>query len=422
MLIATLIFFLLCSIFFSAAETSMMAVNRYRLRHLSRKSHVRATRVLRLLERPDRLLSVVLIGNTFCNTVTAAIATMLAIHAFGDMGALVATVILTLVILIFGETAPKTVAVMFSQRVALFVSWPLMMLLKVFYPLVWMVNGTANATLRLFGIHVKKGGHESLSLEELRTIVHEAVGKGSSHYQDMLLRVLDMRQMTVDAVMVPKHEIYGIDLTQAWDTILTTILQCTHAFFPLYQGDVNKTRGMVSMRAVILLLQDKKISNASELLANAEEVYFIPTGALLHQQVLNFQQKKKKTGLVVDEYGVIQGLLTLQDVLEEIVGDFDAGALEAEQHMSRQEDDSILVDGAMSVRDLNRLAGWHLPAQGPRTLSGLIVEYLESIPEAMVCVRISGYPMEVVSVSHNTIEQVRVWASSHDAKPRDNPA
>ena len=415
MLIIVLLALILCSAFFSTAETSMMAVNRYRLRHLSRKSHRAAIRALRLLERPDRLLGVILIGNTFCTILASAIATIIAVNALGDMGALIATVVMTLVFLIFGETAPKTLAVMFSQRVALLVSGPLLWLLKLLYPLVWVVNGVANTTLRLFGVRIKKSTHDTLSLEELRAIVHEAAGRGSSHYQDMLLRVLDLQQVTVDEVMVPKHEVYGIDLSQDWPSILTVIFDSPHAYLPVYYERIDKIRGMISLRTLMRQLQKNTITKVEDLLAFVEEVYFIPASVLLHQQVLNFQQQKKRVGLVVDEYGDVQGLLTLKDVLEEIVGDFEVGSVEAEQHMERQPDNSILVDGSMSVRDLNRLVGWHLPVHGPRTLSGLIIEHLEIIPTTVVCIRIADYLMEVVSVSEHTIEKVRIWVSAQPA-------
>jgi Mg2+/Co2+ transporter CorB len=408
MFLLILIFLILLAAFFSASETSMMAVNRYRLRHLTRKSHVRAARVLKLLERPDRLLGVTLLGNTFAEIFASAIATLVAVHLFGETGALISSVGLTFIILIFGEIAPKTLAALYSQRVALLISGPLVLLLKVFYPLVWFVNLLANTSLRLFGIHVHKTEIEPLSIDELRSVVHEAAGKTSLHYQEMLLRVLDLQQLTVEEIMVPKNEIYGIDLDQDWDTIVTKMVQSSHAYVPLYREHIDNIQGMLTLRQALVMLHRANFGKI-DLQRLAQEVYFIPEGALLHQQVLNFQREKQHVGLVVDEYGDIQGMLTFRDLLEEIAGDFAMSTVEVEQLVSKQKDGSVLVDGSINIRVLNRLEDWHLPVSGPRTLSGLIIEYLESIPETPVCVRMDDYRIEVLSISGNTIQQIRIW-------------
>lgn len=410
--ILILVFLILLSAFFSVSETGMMAVNRYRLRHLARKSHKSAACALKLLERPDRLLGVILIGNTIANILASAIATVLAIQWFGDTGVMIATLILTLLILIFAETAPKTLAVLYSQRVALLVAFPLSFLLKIAYPIVWIVNGFANGLLYVFGVRVKKHAAEKLSIEELRSIVHETTTKSASNYQEMLLRVLDMQQITVEEVMVPKNEIDGIDLESDWDTIVGKLTQSKHSHLLLYRQHVEKTVGMLNLRRALISLCDPSF-NKDALIALADEIYFIPEGALLHQQLLNFQRQNQRIGLVVDEYGDIQGVLTLKDLLEEIVGDFSVNQAEVAQLFAEQSDGSVLVDGGISIRDLNRLAHWHLPINDSHTLSGLIIEQLEGIPKANVSVRIAGYPMEVLSVSHNTIEKVRVWPSLH---------
>lgn len=407
MFVTALILLILLAAFFSAAETGMMAVNRYRLRHLSRKSHARAIRVLKLLERPDRVLGVTLMGNTFAEILSSAVATMVTVRWFGETGALIAAIALTVIVLIFGEIAPKTLAALYSQRVALWVSAPLSVLLKIFYPFVWLVNMIANTTLRIFGVHIHKNEAEPLSIEELRSVVHEATGKTSLHYQEMLLRVLDLQQLTVEEVMVPKNEIYGIDLTWDWQTITTQLLQSTHAYLPVYHEHIDNIQGMLTLRHALVMM-GKSDFNQTHLLQLMQEVYFVPEGALLHQQVLNFQQEKQHVGMVVDEYGDIQGMLTLRDLLEEIAGDFAMTALESERFVSPQKDGSVLVDGGISIRVLNRLTGWHLPVNGARTLSGLIIDYLENIPKTAVCITISNYRMEVLSVSRNTIQQVRV--------------
>ena len=407
MYISLLIFLILLATFFSASETSMMAVNRYRLRHLARKSHVGATRVLKLLERPDRLLGMILIGNTFAAILASSVVTMIAVKSYGDIGALVGTIILTFVILIFAETAPKTFAALYSQQVALLFSGPLQWLLRILYPLVWFVNLLSNGLLRIGGIHIHKNEGETLSMDELRSVVHEATGKTSLHYQEMLLRVLDLQQVTVEEIMVPKNEIYGIDLTQEWSMLVAQLLQSSHAYLPVYREHIDKIQGMLTLRDVLVKLTEVDFGKAA-LERLVEEVYFIPEGIFLHNQVLNFQKEKKHVGLVVDEYGDIQGLLTLRDLMEEIAGDFAMSAVEVERFVATQEDGSVLVDGSISIRVLNRLANWHFPINGARTLSGLIIETLESIPKTAICVVIAGYRIEVLSVSRNTIQQVRV--------------
>lgn len=407
MLIAVLIFLIFLAAFFSAAETGMMAVNRYRLRHLSRKSHEKAERALQLLERPDRLLGLTLLGNTFAEIVASAVATLVFVRLFGDTGALISSVGLTFIILIFGEIAPKTFSALYSQKIALLFSRPLSLLLKILYPIVWIVNLIANGVLRIFGIRVHKTEAEPLSIDELRSVVHEATGKTSLHYQEMLLRVLDLQQLTVEEIMVPKNEIYGIDITSDWNTIVQRLMHSTHAYLPLYREHIDDIQGMLTLRKALVKLHDPHF-DVTELMRLAEETYFIPEGAFLHQQVMNFQQEKQHVGLVVDEYGDIQGLLTLRDLLEEIAGDFAMTALESERFISKQKDGSVLVDGSVSIRVLNRLVGWYFPVSGPRTLSGLIIEYLKSIPEDNVCVKIGDYRIEVLSVSRNTIQQVRI--------------
>lgn len=418
MLISILIFLILLSSFFSAAETGMMAVNRYRLKHLARKHNVRAQRALKLLERPDRLLSVILIGDTFSDILASAIATMLAIHWYGDIGALYASIILTIVVLIFGEIAPKTLAALYAQRIALWMSTPLSMLLKICYPIVWFVNGLANAFLKLFGVSVKKMDAEWLSVDELRSIVRDSGSRMSSQYQEILLRVLDLQQITVEEVMVPKQDIYGIDLTEDWSKIAAQLLKSPHAWLPLYYEHIDKIQGIVRLRDVLLMLQNPAFDKA-RLIAIAQEPYFIPESVLLHQQLFNFQREKKQAGLVVDEYGAIRGLLTLRDVLEEIAGDFAMQPADALQFIAPQQDGSVLADGSVSIRELNRVMHWQLPVDGPRTLSGLIIEHLESIPKADVSVRVSGYPMEVISVSRNTIQQVRIWPKLFSAPKQE---
>lgn len=404
----SLVLLVLLSAFFSGSETGMMAVNRYRLRHLMRKSHQQAIRVLKLLERPDRLLGVILIGNTFSNILASALATVLAVRWFGEIGVAISTVVLTLIVLIFSEAAPKTVAALYPEKVAFAVSGPLKFLLFIFYPLVWVVNGIANAILSVFGVRVRKKTIDPISIEELRSMVGETSSQTTMNYQEMLLGVLDLQKVSVAEAMIPKAEIYGIDLEWDWPIITEKLRASQHAILPVYREHIDNVQGMLSLRSALIHLGLPDF-NQSALARLTQEVYFIPESVLLHQQLLNFQEEKKSVGMVVDEYGDVQGMLTLRDLLEEIVGAFAMSAADIAKHISYQKDGSALVDAGLSVRDINRLSGWSLPTAGPRTLSGVIIEHLEMIPTSGISVRVGGYPMEVLSVSKNRVERVRVW-------------
>lgn len=408
-LLVFLIFLIVLSAFFSGSETGMMSLNRYRLRHLVSKGNKKAKRISRLLSRPDRLLGVILIGNTFGNVLASSVATYITLKVFPQVSLFLVSIILTIALLIFAETAPKTMAALYPERYAFKVSGILSFLLKLLYPLVWAVNVLANSFLRLFGVVVAKQTTEALSADELRTIVLEAEGKISSNYQQMLLRILELEQVTVADVMVPRNEIYGIDMESDWPTILYQVADCSHAHVPLYHGDIDNVVGIVNLRKVLVAIQHDSLTNREALLALSVKTYFIPEAAGLNQQLLHFQDKQCSFGLVVDEYGDIQGLVTLQDILEEIVGEFAYNIGEIELPIHQQKDGSVLVDGRMNLRELNRQLDWDFPVDGPKTLSGLIIEYLEMIPKKGMGARVAGYPIEVETMKRNMIRTVRVW-------------
>lgn len=413
-LLITLFLLILGSAFFSGSETGIMSLNRYRLRHAVRKGDPAAKRIMDLLLRPDRLLGVILIGNAFTNIFASAVTTILAAQFFGKFGVFLATIVLTFLILIFGETAPKTLAALHPEQVARSVSTILKWLLKILYPLVWLVNIVSNSFLRLFGAKVDVFKIDSLSIEELRTLLDENKGKISANYNKMLLRILDLEQVTVEDIMAPRNEIFGIDLNDTWEQITTRLFECPYSYVPLYKDDINHTQGILNLRRLLISLRKKELNNKEELIALSEEVYFVPKDATANQQLLNFRDQKKTIGLVVDEYGDIQGLITLQNILEEIVGEFTQD-VEEKHFLTPQKDGSFLVDAAIDVRDLNEMTDWKLPITGPRTLSGLIIEYLEMIPSIGICARIAGYPMEVMSISENTIKVVRIWPQLYQA-------
>ncbi len=403
-----LIALVLLSAFFSCSETAMMALNRYRLRHQARKGNLTAKRVVKLLDRPDRLLGIVLLGNTFANVMASSVVTMLTLHYFkaDELSLLMATLMLTFVLLIFAETAPKTFAVLHPFKVAFAVSWILQVLLFIVYPFVWIMNLLSNSCLRLFGVKITKRYFEPLSKEELRTLVYD---------QHMLLRVLDLEKVTVEDVMVPRNEIYGIDLNDDWSTILNRLRRAEHSQLPLYEETIDNVKGILKLRKLIEIPHDTLTKKT--LLNYADEVYFVPEAALLNRQLINFQNEGQHLGLVLDEYGEIQGLVTLQDVLEEIVGEFSEDEDSPTKMVRPQRDGSVIVDGTITLRELNRLTQWHLPLEGPKTLSGLITQYLEMIPQSGgVACRIHDYPMEVIKANEHTIQLVQVWPTLRSLK------
>lgn len=405
MLLLFLCLLVLCSAFFSGSETGMMAVNRYRIRHLAKHNHRGAKRVKQLLDQTDRLLAVILIGNTFANILASSIATVIAVQLWGDLGVLIVTIALTLVILIFAEILPKTVAASIPERYAYVASVPLRFIAILLAPIVWLTNGVVKAILRLFNITLRTKVVDPLSREELRSVVHEARSRLEYEDQTRLLGVLDLDNVTVNHIMVPRSEVIGLDLDDEWDVILRQLTYSQHTRLPVYRGEIDNLEGVVHVRSALNLLAQAKLSKAT-LLAAAEAPHFIPEGTSLSKQVNNFRKEKCRVGLVVDEYGDLLGLVTLEDILEEIIGKYTTDVATLTKDIFRQQDGSYVVDAAVTVRELNRSLDLRLPEDGPKTLSGLIIEYLEAMPEAGVGVRIAGYPMEILQVKDNKIARV----------------
>ncbi|MCE9664083.1 HlyC/CorC family transporter [Halomonas sp. M5N1S17] len=405
-----LLFLLIClSAFFSSSETGMMSINRYRLNHQANSGDSRARRVMRLLARPDRLIGVILIGNNLVNNLAAAISTVLAIHFFGDVtGPAIAPLVLTIVILIFAEVTPKTYAAIKPERIAYPTSLILEPLLKILYPLVWLVNVISNNLLKLLGVKSIEGGGESLTRDELRTVVHEAGTLIPHRHQAMLLSILDLENVTVNDIMVPRHEVVGIDLDDELPAILTQIRTSQHTRLPIYKGDINNIIGMLHLRNAARFLSRDEVTKAS-IVQEAREPYFIPESTPLHTQLLNFQKQKRRIGIVVDEYGDVEGLVTLEDILEEIVGEFTTDVAGQDQDIHRQDDGSNVIDGTANIRDINRMLGWQLPTDGPKTLNGLILEHLESFPDGPACLQIGNIRMEILDVQDNLITAARCW-------------
>ncbi len=408
MLLLFLLLLVLTSAFFSASETGIMAVNRYRLRHLARQKHASATQVSRLLQRPDRILGVILIGNTFANVLASAIATILFEAWLGDLGLVLAPFVMTFVLLLFAEITPKTVAAMYSQQVAFITVWPLRALLTVFYPVVWVANGLSNTLLKVFGVRVGKHHVDRLNSEELRTVVLESKGRISDLHQDMLLRILDFQNITVDDVMIPRNEVIGIDLNQDWQEILDIISNSHFTRLPLYEDDIDNLRGLLHVKDAVKLMVKNEL-NLQTLRATAREIYFIPENTPLHTQLMNFRKEKGHLAMVVDEYGGVQGLVTVEDLVEELIGELGTEIPTVSHLVQTMDDGSMVVDGSVNIRELNRLMEWNLPTDGPKTLSGLIIEYLEWIPEEPTCLILQHHPMEILELQDNMVKSVKIF-------------
>ncbi len=388
----------------------MMAINRYRLRHLVRKDHKAAKRTHQLLERPDRLIGVILIGNNFVNILASALATLVAVRLWGDSGIAIATLGLTVAVLIFGEVTPKTVAALYPEKIAFPASLILTPLLKLLYPMVVVLNWVCGFLLRPFGIKPGQASDDQLNAEELRTIVTDPGMLLPQKRRGMLLGILDLEKVRVDDIMVPRNEVIGIDIDDDIKDILEQLRACQHTRLPVYRGDVNNLVGMLHMRKVARLLSQEEV-NKAVLLQETTEPYYVPESTPLHTQLFNFQKTKERVALVVDEYGDILGLVTLEDILEEIVGDFTTDVSDSSQDITPQEDGSYIIDGSASIRDINRSLGWKLPTEEARTINGLITEEMEFIPESSVCLKVGEYRFEIMQVKDNRVKAVKIFSA-----------
>ena len=390
----------------------MMSLNRYRLRHLARTNHAGAKRASKLLETPDKLIGVILIGNNFVNFLAASIATSIAIAVFGDPSPILTAVVLTLVVLIFAEVTPKTIAALYPEKVAYPSSLLLALLLKLLYPVVWIVNVVSNALVRLLGFSSEASGNENqLTPDELRTVVYESGGRIPRRRHGMLMNILDLERVTVDDILVPRHELVGIDIEDDLNDILLQISSAQHTRLPVYKHDIDNIVGVLHLRSTGKLIGIEEL-NKSALLQETAEPYFIPESTPLHTQLFNFQQKKERMAVVVDEYGAVKGIITLEDILEEIVGEFTTDLAASSKDIHPQDDGSFLIDGSASVRDINRVLSWDLDSTGAKTLNGLLTESLESIPDSSVCINLEGYYAEIVQVKDNVIKTVKMWRAS----------
>ncbi len=405
-LLGLLALLLLLSACFSGSETALMSLNRYQLRHKARQGHRGARLAERLLKRPDRVIGLILLGNNLVNIFAASLVAIVALDLGGQPAVAIGSLLMTLVILIFAEAAPKTLAALHPERVAFPAAIVYYPLLKITYPLVWLTNMAANGLLFLFGVRSSHTELQALTREELRTVVHEAGSRIASQYRQMLLRILDLEKVTVDDVMVPHNEIVGVDLDAEPSEIESIIGNSEHTRLPVYRDNIDQVVGILHLRRLATIAQKELTENALQSVLS--EPYFVPEGTPLTKQLVQFQRRRERIALVVDEYGDIQGIVTLEDILEEIVGEFTTDPAGTEDDVISEGADSFLVDASANIREVNRSQNWDLPTDGPKTINGLIVELLETIPEPNTCLKVNGYPIEIVEVDDTRIRAVRI--------------
>ncbi len=406
-LVWLLVLLLLISAFFSGSETALLTLNRYRLRHRARQGHLGARVAERLLARPDRLISLILIGSNVANTLATSLVTLVALRIGGPGGVAVASVGLAFVIMIFTDVMPKTVGAIRSEQLGPPAALVYFVLLKVTLPVVWLVTAISNALLRLFGVRPDQAAQQHLTLDELRTIVTDAGALLPRRRQRMLMSILELEDMTVDEIMVPDNELVGIDLDDDWDEIASTLTGSRHSRLPVYRGNIENLLGLLEVRSLVGTLTGALDRAAVERLMT--EPFFVPEGTSLHSLLAQFHRSGQRTGFVVDEYGDLQGMVTVEDILEEILGEFSTSQEGGEADVSRDPSgDAWLVNAGINVRALNRMMRWQLPTDGPTTLNGLILEKLETIPERGTALLLNGYRVEILETGGNAVTSVRI--------------
>jgi len=406
MLFSSIVFLLFLSAFFSGVETAMMSLNRYRLKHLVKENDKGAIRADKLLKRPDRLLGVILIGNNFVNILAASLTTVLCLNLFGDSGVVIGSIFLTLIILVFAEITPKTFAALNSEKVALPASLILKYLQKILRPLVLFVNFFSNFFMRLLGTK-ETTINEDLSPEELKSVLENSGDLIPKKYQDMLISVLELDKVSVDEVMTQRSEVIGIDINQPIENILSNLQDNQKDFLPVYNESLDDLRGVIDLYGITSFLsnEDKSIES---LIESLDEAYFIPENTPLSTQLFNFQKNKRTVAVIIDEYGSVKGLVTIKDVLEEIVGELATDIDRETVEIMEQKDGSYLIDASIPLRELNKKLNWQLPINGAKTLNGLIIDQVETIPENNIKIEIDNYAIETVLIRNNMIKIARV--------------
>ncbi len=380
-----------------------MTLNRYRLQHLVKQGHKGAKKAQRLLKRPDRILGLILLGNNFVNILASSLATIIGMRLMGDEGIAIAAGILTLVVLIFSEVAPKTLAALRPEVLAFPASWLYTPLLKLFYPIVWFVNLIANGLLRIFGIKAHEHKHTTLNKDELKSIVSETDSIMPEKYKNILLGIIDLESATVEDIMTPRNEIIGINLEDPLEDIIAQLKKSQYARIPIYKGNIDRVIGFLHLRTILPRLFDQENFSKQDISNNLIPPFFIPETTPLHKQIQDFKFDQARIGLVVDEYGDVQGLVSMDDLLQGIVG----GIMIEEADVKKRQDGSYIVDGSVTVRELNRITHWSLPTEGPKTINGLIIEFMETIPQAGTSLMLHDHQVEIINRNKHAITQIK---------------
>ena len=397
----------------------MMALNKYRLKHKAKSGHKGALKAQKLLKSPDRLLGVILLGNNFVNIFASSIATIIAMRLMGEAGIALAAGLLTLIVLIFAEVAPKTLAALHPEKIAYPAAFVLEPLLKILSPIVWFVNFFANGFLKLFRVKVNHEHDHHLTQEELQTLIDHATGQLPDTYRSMLSSILQLEAVTVEDVMIPKQEIYGVNIDQPIEGILKDIQMSRYTRIPIYRGSIDDDLiGILNLRRALPTLMRGEEVTLRDIVKLIRPAYFVPETTSLNIQLGKFNDKKRRMAMIVDEYGDIQGLLTMEDLLEEIVGKLSTDSKShTQEEVKVNEDGSMTFEAGEFIRDLNKEHNFNLPTDGPKTLNGLIQEELEALPNAGTCIRVGYYILEVLETSANSIETVKLIDLS--ATPED---
>ena len=406
LLLSSISILLVLSAFFSSAETGMMALNKYRLKHLIKQNNRSAKRADKLLKRPDRLLGVILIGNNFVNILAAALTTILCLELFGNSGVFIGSVILTIIILIFAEVTPKTFAAKNAESIALPASGILKVLQKVLYPLIWVVNFFSNSLLNLLNVK-DENKNEDITTEELKSVLENSGEMIPKRYQDMLTSILDLDEILIDEIMTPRNEILGIDIEENFEILMEKIAINQKEIMPIYEQSLDNLKGTIDTNGIKKFLISNKLS-IQNFMDFADDVYVALENTPLSNQLFNFQKDNKTSAVVVDEYGDVKGLIDINDILEEIVGELSTDKARDKIDIQEQKDGSYLIDGSAAIREINKKLSWDLPLEGPVTLNGLILEKIQTIPESNVSINLNNYLIETVLIKDNMIKFAKI--------------
>ena len=384
----------------------MMALNKYRLKHLIKQNNRSAKRAEKLLQRPDRLLGVILIGNNFVNILAAALTTILCLELFGNSGVFIGSVVLTIIILIFAEVTPKTFAAKNAENIALPASGILKILQKILYPLIWIVNFFSNNLLNLLNVK-EKDSNEDITTEELKSVLENSGDLIPKRYQDMLVSILDLDEILIDEIMTPRNEIVGIDLDDSFEKLMQTVSENSEEIVPVYEQNLDNLKGVISFNGIKSFLF-KQGNSFDDFMEFVNDVYVALENTSLSNQLFNFQKDNKTSAVVVDEYGNVKGLVSINDILEEIVGELSSNQTREKIDFQEQKDGSFLIDGSVSIREINKKLSWDLPLEGPVTLNGLILEKIETIPESNISINLNNYIIETVLIKDNMIKFAKI--------------